>query len=224
MAREWSRRSIEEIARKIGEGLGGDGGLYTSGDLKTGTFWSRYDMNTNHIIFKDTKVGDNPDVKMQLPAFRSMEGVNAIAGVYLLGPCPFFGQVYLSSQSNLSDNARYALDIRTFPTDVNSRTFPLFDRNNNQFDVILQTCDNDLYSATEYNLSQDYTTSDIKFEINILYMTEENSSKYYPRGGFNIPCIFVTGSQAETIWSAMATWWSRHTDAQGQPALIMREI
>lgn len=222
MAREWSRRSIEEIARKIAKGLGG--GFYKSGDLKTGTFWSRYDMYTNHFILKDTKVGDSPDVKLQLPAFRSMEGVNAIAGVYLLGPCPFIGQVYLSSPSNLSDTTRYALDISTFNIDVNSRTFPLFDRNNNQFDVILQTCDNDLYSATEYNLSQDYTTSDIKFVISLLYMTEENSSKYYPRGGFNIPCIFVTGSQAETIWSAMATWWSRHTDAHGQPALIMRAI
>lgn len=223
MAREWSRRSIEEIARKIAKGLGG--GFYKSGDLKTGTFWSRYGMYTNHFILKDTKVGDSPDVKLQLPAFRSMEGVNAIEGVYLLGPCPFIGQVYLSSPSNLSDHTRYALDISTFAIDVvNSRTFPLFDRNNNQFDVILQTCDNDLYSATEYNLSQDYTTSDIKFVISQLYMTEENSSKYYPRGGFNIPCIFVTGSQAETIWSAMATWWSRHTDAHGQPALIMRAI
>lgn len=222
MAREWSRRSIEEIARKIAKGLGG--GFYKSGDLKTGTFWSRYDMNTNHLVLFDTKVGDSPDVKMQLPAFRSMEGVSAISSVYLLGPCPFFGQLDLSSPSNLSDATRYALDIRTFPTDVNSGTFPLFDRSNNQFDVILQTCDNERYSATEYNLSQDYTTSDIKFEINVLYMTEANSNKYYPNGGFNIPCIFVTGSQVQTIWSAMATWWSRHTDAQGQPALIMRAI
>lgn len=221
MAREWSRRSIEEIARKIAKGLGG--GFYKSGDLKTGTFWSRYDMNTNHLVLKDTKVGDSPDVKLQLPAFRSMEGVSAISSGYLLGPCPFFGYLDLSSPSNLSDAHRYALEISTFsPFDVNSRTFPLFDRNNNQFDVILQTCDNERYSATEYNLSQDYTTSDIRFEINNLYMIEANSNKFYPNGGFNIPCIFVGGSQVQTIWSAMATWWSRHTDADGQPALIMR--
>ena len=219
MAREWSRRSIEEIARKIAKGLGG--GFYKSGDLKTGTFWSRYGMMTNHLVLYDTKVGDSPNVKLQLPALGSMDGVSTIQNNYLLGPCPFFGYLDLSSPSNLEDHFQYDLERSTYPIDVNRRTFPLFDRSNNQFDVILQTCENERYGAPEYNLSQDYTRDDIIFAIIYLYVTEANSNKFYPNGGFNIPCITMGGSQAQTIYSAIATWHSSHSDA-ATPALIMR--